>query len=164
MAAAGAGTGIPQIETCAPASRGDSLKFPCPGTPSGLFPAGLSERRAADAVRGRIDRKYAPGLGLDDPGFDASVLCEFRARLVAGSAEGWLLAALLEACRGRGWLKVRGRRRTDATHVLACVRGLDRLECVAEALRRALNGLAVVAPTTPRAPSRPARRHARRPV
>jgi transposase len=97
-------------------------------------------------VRGRIDWKYALGLGLDDPGFDASVLCEFRARLIAGSAEGRLLDALLEVCRRRGWLKARGRQRTDTTHVLARARDLDRLECVVEALRHALNDLAVVAP------------------
>ncbi len=110
------------------------------------FAEGLSDRRAADAVRGRIDWKYALGLGLDDPGFDASVLCEFRARLVAGSAEGRLLDALLELCRGRGWLKARGRRRTDATHVLARVRGLDRLGCAVETVRHALNGLAAADP------------------
>jgi transposase len=110
------------------------------------FAEGLSDRRAADAVRGRIDWKYALGLGLDDPGFDASVLCEFRARLVAGSAEGRLLDAILELCRGRGWLKARGRQRTDATHVLARVRSLDRLECVVETMRHTLNGLAAADP------------------
>ena len=55
------------------------------------FAERLSDRKAADAVRGRIDWKYALGLALDDPGFDASVLCEFRARLLAGSAEQQLL-------------------------------------------------------------------------
>ena len=45
----------------------------------------LSDRQAADAVRGRIDWKYA--MGLTDPGFHFSVLTEFRARLVAGGAE-----------------------------------------------------------------------------
>lgn len=110
------------------------------------FAEGLSDRRAADAVRGRIDWEYALGLGLDDPGFDASVLCEFRARLVAGSAEGRLLDALLQVCRGRGWLKARGRQRTDATHVLARARDLNRLECVVETMRHALNSLAAADP------------------
>ena len=52
------------------------------------FAEGLSDRQAAEAVRSRIDWKYLLGLELDDPGFDASVLTEFRARLVAGS-RGW---------------------------------------------------------------------------
>ena len=41
----------------------------------------LSDRQAADAVRGRIDWKYALGLDLTDSGFHFSVLTEFRARL-----------------------------------------------------------------------------------
>jgi transposase len=38
------------------------------------FAQDLSDRAAADAVRSRIDWKYALGLELIDPGFDASVL------------------------------------------------------------------------------------------
>jgi transposase len=58
------------------------------------FREDLSDRRAAEAVRARIDWKYLLGLELADPGFDASVLCEFRARLVAGGAEERLLDRL----------------------------------------------------------------------
>jgi transposase len=97
-------------------------------------------------VRVRIDWKYALGLELTDPGFDASVLCEFRARLVKGGAEERLLHKLLDACRARGLLKARGRQRTDATHVLASIRVLNRLELVGETLRAALNEIAAVAP------------------
>lgn len=110
------------------------------------FAEGLPDRQAADAVRSRIDWKYALGLRLDDPGFDASVLSEFRARLLAGGAETLLLDTLLSHCRAQGWLKARGRQRTDSTHVLAAIRVLNRLECVGETLRHALNALAVVAP------------------
>src|SRR5215203_3350223 len=41
------------------------------------FAEDLSDREAADAVRGRIDWKYALGLALTDPGFDYIVLSEF---------------------------------------------------------------------------------------
>jgi transposase len=51
----------------------------------------LSDRQAADAVRGRIDWKYVLGLSLTDPGFDHTVLSEFRSRLIAGKSEGLLL-------------------------------------------------------------------------
>jgi transposase len=61
-------------------------------------------------------------------------------------AETLLLKSLLEHCQERRLLKARGRQRTDATHVLAAIRVLNRLECVGEALRHALNTLAVVAP------------------
>jgi transposase len=106
----------------------------------------VSDRQAAEAVRGRSDWQYALSLELTDPGFDSTVLSEFRTRLVVGSAEQRLLDALLERCRERKWLKARGRQRTDSTHVLACVRAVNRLECVGETLRHTLNSLAVVAP------------------
>lgn len=106
----------------------------------------LSDRQAADAVRSRIDWKYALSLELIDPGFDSTVLSEFRARLIAGSLEQKMLDRLLEQCRERKWLKARGRQRTDSTHVLARIRAVNRLECVGETMRHALNSLAVVAP------------------
>src|SRR6266705_2971006 len=68
----------------------------------------LSDRQAAESVRARIDWKYLLSLDLTDPGFDFSVLSEFRDRLLAGSAEEFLLDKLLERCRALGWLKVRG--------------------------------------------------------
>ena len=66
---------------------------------------GLSDRQAADAVRGRIDWKYALGLELTDPGFDHTVLSEFRSRLVHGQAEQQLLDTLLERCRELGLIR-----------------------------------------------------------
>jgi transposase len=110
------------------------------------YAEGLSDRQAADAVRARIDWKYALSLELTDPGFDASVLSEFRTRLVAGSAEQALLDVMLEHFKAKGWLKARGRQRTDSTAVLAAIRSLNRLECVGETVRHALNSLAVAAP------------------
>jgi transposase len=110
------------------------------------FAEGVSDRQAAEAVRVRIDWKYALGLDLADPGFDYTVLTEFRARLVHGAAEQRLLDALLEVSKARGLLKARGRQRTDSTHVLGALRVLSRLERAAEALRATLNALATVAP------------------
>ncbi|HEV2125605.1 MAG TPA: transposase, partial [Chloroflexota bacterium] len=119
------------------------------------FAEGLSDRQAADAVRGRIDWKYALGLELDDPGFDASVLCEFRARLLGGGEGQLLLDTLLTRFRQLGLLKARGRQRTDSTHVLAKVRALNRYELVAEAMRHTLEVLAVAAPDWLRAHAQP---------
>ena len=110
------------------------------------FVEGLTDRQAADAVRARLDWKYALGLDLDDPGFDASVLTEFRARLLADGQTERLLTLLLDRLRERGLLGKGGRQRTDATHVHMAVRDLHRLEQVIETLRAALEALAVVAP------------------
>jgi transposase len=110
------------------------------------FSEGLSDRQAAEAVRARIDWKYALGLELSDPGFDFSVLSEFRSRLLEGGKEGLLLEKLLEGCKERGYLKVRGRARTDSTHVLGALRLLSKWERAAETMRAALNALASVDP------------------
>ena len=110
------------------------------------FAAGLSDRQAAEAVRVRIDWKYALGLELEDTGFDYTLLCAFRGRLLQGSAEERLLDTLLDACTHRGLLKARGRQRTDGTHVLGVLRVLSRLERVTETLRAALNALATEDP------------------
>ena len=92
------------------------------------FAEGLTDRQAADAVRGRIDWKYALGLELSDPGFDFSVFSEFRSRLLAGSAEERLLTTQLKLFQARGLVKAGGRQRTDSTHVVAVIRQLNRLE------------------------------------
>src|SRR3954465_8320625 len=110
------------------------------------FVEGLSDRQAADAVRGRIDGKYALALELTDPGFNHTVLSEFRSRLVNGQAEQQILDTLLDQLGELGLIHERGRQRTDSTHVLAAVRVLNRLERVGETMRAALNDLAVIAP------------------
>jgi transposase len=120
------------------------------------FRESLSDRQAAEAVRARIDWKYLLALELADAGFDHSVLCEFRARLLAGDAAERLLARALDVAHEAGLLKTRGRQRTDSTHVLAAVRALNRLELLAETLRAALNAIAGVAPDWLRALAPPA--------
>lgn len=131
--------------------------FPARGKP-GLSPAmltmvlllqfteDLSDRQAAQAVAGRIDWKYALGLELTETGFDHSVLSEFRDRLVTADAGQRILDQVLTIAREKGLLKVRGRARTDSTHVLAAIREVNRLELVGESLRAALNELAELAP------------------
>ena len=96
------------------------------------FAEDLSDRQAAEAVRGRIDWNYARSLDLAAPGFAASVWCAFRGRLVAGGAERLRLDVLLQRFCERVLLKARGRPRTDSTHALAAVRALNRLELVRE--------------------------------
>jgi transposase len=105
------------------------------------FLLNLPDRDAAEAVRCRIDFKYALGLDLDDPGFHHSVLGDFRDRLLeegrADRLPGLALARLQEA----GLVRERTTQRTDSTHVLAAVRDLTRLELVTEAVRAALEEL-----------------------
>ena len=110
------------------------------------FSENLTDRQAADAVRDRITWKYALGLGLDDPGFDPTVLSEFRDRLVVGDLTSLALDALLQRLAVLGLVKARGRQRSDSTHVLGAIRDLNRLELAGETLRAGLEALAVAAP------------------
>ena len=110
------------------------------------FAEGLTDRQAAEAVRGRIDWKYALGLELTDEGFDYSLLTDFREHLLTTATLQRLLDDMLERFKALGLLKARTKQRTDSTHVLAAVRRLNRLEMVGETLRAALNDLAEVAP------------------
>lgn len=110
------------------------------------FAENLTDRQAAEAVRSRIDWKYALGLELTDPGFHFSILSDFRARLLKGETEQVLLDRMLEVFKQQGWLKAGGRQRTDATHVFGHIRTLTRIEMVGETLRHTLNSLATVVP------------------
>jgi transposase len=110
------------------------------------FAENLTDRQAADAVRGRIDWKYSLGLELTDAGFDFTVLSQFRTRLVDHRLQGMAFEMLLDRLVELGLFKARGKQRTDATHVIAAIRDLNRLEMVAETLRAALEALAAAAP------------------
>ncbi|MEU9256555.1 transposase [Streptomyces sp. NPDC048270] len=102
------------------------------------FVLGLSDRQAAEAVRCRIDFKYAMAMELDDPGFHHSVLADFRNRLAEGDRADRLLDLALARLKEAGLVHECTTQRTDSTHVLAAVRDLTRLELITEAVRAAL--------------------------
>jgi hypothetical protein len=106
----------------------------------------LTDRQAADAVRMRIDWKYLMGLPLDDPGFDDSVLSEFRGKVADGGLEQVALDALLARLAAGGLVKAGGKQRTDSTHVVAAVAALNRLELAGESVRAAVEALAAAHP------------------
>ena len=111
------------------------------------FREDLSDEEAAHAVRSRLDWKYLLALPADDAGFDASVLTEFRARLLPNDGAMRLLDRMLEHARSHGLLRTRGMQRTDSTHIVAAVRRLNRLQLVQETMRHGLDALALVAPS-----------------
>jgi len=116
----------------------------------------LSDAQAAEAVRARIDWKYALALELDDPGVDAAILPDLRTRLLVHGAQERLLTRLLDTLVDAGLLKARTRQRSDSTHVLANICTLTRRTLVAEPMRHALNDLASAAPDWWRTPIAPA--------
>lgn len=106
----------------------------------------LTDRQAAGQVRENLAWKYALGLSLTDPGFDHSVLSEFRSRVVAHGLEERTLDLLLATLVEHGLLGAGGKQRTDSTHVIAAVRDLNRLELAGESVRAALEALSSAAP------------------
>src|SRR6266851_4373047 len=106
----------------------------------------LTDRQAAESVRTRIDWQYLLGLPIDDPGFDHTVLAEFRARVAGAGLEQVVLDALLERLVSGGLVTAGGKQRTDSTHVIAAVAALTRLELAGESVRAALEALTAAHP------------------
>ena len=106
----------------------------------------LTDRLAAEAVRARLDWKYLLGLPLDDPGFDHTVLAEFRGTAAQAGLEQVALDALLARLAADGLVKAGGKQRTDSTHVIAAVAALNRLELAGESVRAAVEALAAACP------------------
>jgi transposase len=106
----------------------------------------LTDRLAAEAVRTRLDWKYLLGLSLGDPGFDHSVLPEFRGKVADAGLEQVVLDALLDKLAASGLVKAGGKQRTDSTRVVAAVAALNRLELAGESVRAALEALAAAYP------------------
>lgn len=110
------------------------------------FRHNLTDREAAEAVADRISWKYSLGLELEATAFDHTVLSEFRSRLAEGDRADALFTAMIARLKEEGLVKAGGRQRTDSTHVIACVRRLNRIELCGESLRAALEAIAAIAP------------------
>ncbi|MFD7874397.1 transposase, partial [Streptomyces sp. NPDC059766] len=74
------------------------------------FLLNLSDRQPAEAVRCRIDFKYALAMDLGHPGFHHSVLTDFRDRLCQDDRADHLLSLALDRMRQAGLLKERRQR------------------------------------------------------
>lgn len=109
------------------------------------FAENLTDRQASDAVRARIDWKYALSLELTDEGFDFSVLSEFRQRLLEHEVGIQLLDQMLSQFREMGLLDTHTQR-TDSSYVLGNVADLNRLEFAGRTLQQALDDIASIAP------------------
>jgi len=108
----------------------------------------FSDRQAAEAVRFRIDWKYALGLQLSDPGFDFSVLSEFRSRLLEGGIRrGCSWRSCLRGARSANTSRLGGAGSAPTPPVCwALCAFLSKWERTTETMRAALNVLATTNP------------------
>jgi transposase len=119
------------------------------------FAEGVPDRQAADALRTRMDWKYALHLPPDAAGIDHGALCRFRDRLRGNEAGLRVLGRMLDRLGGPGLLANDHWRRSDAGRVLAAVDELSALEGLAEAMGLALEAVACRQPDWLRATSLP---------
>jgi transposase len=108
------------------------------------FQEDLPDREAAEMAARRIDWKYALHVPLDYLGFHFTDLHNFRQRLLDNEQEALVFDALLGKIQACGFLKKRGKQRTDSTHVVGVVQKLARLELVTETMRVTLREVKAV--------------------
>lgn len=95
----------------------------------------VTDRAAVENTIMRRDWRIALGIGADYEGFDPSVLCRFRQRLVAHGGSREIFRTVLRRLEELKLLTGRRRLRVDATHVVADVARLSRAEMIQEAMR-----------------------------
>lgn len=101
----------------------------------------LPDRAAAEAAVMRLDWKYALRQELTWTGFHYSDLCNFRRRLLEHGQEWVVFERLVVYLRERGYIKGRGKQRTDSTKIIGLVARLSRLELVWETIRVTVRAL-----------------------
>ena len=106
------------------------------------FAEHLADRRAADALRSRLDWKYALHLSPDYPGVDPVVLCEFRQSLFRNSAARQVFQLILNRLSESELVRFGYVEWPIAPDVLSAVCRLSRLERLIEAMRLTLEALA----------------------
>ena len=106
------------------------------------FAEDLPDRRAAEALRSRMDWKYALHLPLNYRGLDPSELMEFRQRLSHDTTAQSVLQIMLSRLAKLGLVGGREKRERDAADVLTAVDSLSRVDRVAEAMSVALEVIA----------------------
>jgi len=104
---------------------------------------GLTDQQVAEAVRLNIGWKYVLRLPLDDLGWSSTVLTDARERFCDGDPQQVFLDSFLNKANEKGLLNF-SKQRVDSTHIIACVRSLNRVELVLETTRNAIEALTEV--------------------
>lgn len=106
----------------------------------------VSDRVAVDNTIMRRDWRIALGITPDYTGFDASVLCNFRKRLVAHGQTRLIFERVLARVQELGLIKHHHRVRVDATELIANVAVLSRIDSLMEAIRIVVCGMCQLRP------------------
>lgn len=101
----------------------------------------LSDRAATFAAIDRKSWQYAMHLPSDYAGFDASILVDFRKRLLANDAEARIFEHVLHTMQVLKLFSPRGIQRTDSLALFTKARKLTRLEFMVETVRVTLRAV-----------------------
>ncbi len=100
----------------------------------------LTDSQVINAVRSRMDLKYALHLPMNYPGLEAKALCGFRQRLLHN--QGGMYAFQELVCRLSEYVNNPEKAHADTGKVLTAICTLNRIEMVVETMRNAVEALA----------------------
>jgi transposase len=100
-----------------------------------------SDREAEARVRFDLRWKHALGLDLEDLGFDATVLCVFRRKLLDRGLERALFNRLIAAAREAGILAKDADQLIDSSHILGAAGVRDTYTLIRGGIRQLLRAL-----------------------
>ena len=100
-----------------------------------------SDFEAEQRMRFDLRWKHALGMGLEDEGFDATLLCRFRRKLLDGGLERTLFERLVNAARQVGLITKDSTQLIDSSHILGAAGARDTYTLIRGALRKLLRSL-----------------------
>lgn len=100
-----------------------------------------SDFEAEQRMRFDLRWKHALGIGLEDEGFDATVLCRFRRKLLDRALERSLFERLVNAAREAGLITKDATQLLDSSHVLGAAGARDTYTLIRGAVRKLLRSL-----------------------
>lgn len=106
----------------------------------------LTNQQMSEAVRSRVELKYALHLPMSGLSIDSNALCEFRQQILSDAASIKIFQNLLDRLVGFGLFAPVKDRIVDAYQVLLTVCTLNQLDEASEAMHQALESLAVTDP------------------
>jgi transposase len=100
-----------------------------------------SDAEAEQRMRFDLRWKHALGVGLQDEGFDVSVLCRFSRKLLECGLERALFERLVNAAREAGLITKGGVQLIDSSHILGAAGARNTYALIRGAIRKLLRAL-----------------------
>jgi transposase len=100
-----------------------------------------SDAEAEQRMRFDLRWKHALGLRLEDEGFDATVLCRFRRKLLDRGLERDLFERLVNAAREAGLITKGAAQLIDSSHILGAAGARDTYALIRGGIRKLLRAL-----------------------